>query len=99
MSGNVTFQFVNFFVQEIILPEPNVNYAGRVSYNIDSGVNKAVAQVASIPNIGLLLKIGPFLNMLDDLSYFVYHNAIYDDCFSYVCNLSWNWANAKWIPP
>jgi hypothetical protein len=58
-----------------------------------------VAPIVSIPNIGLLLKVGPFLGMLDDLSYFVYHSTAYDRNFKYVSELSWNWTNAKWTPP
>jgi hypothetical protein len=39
-----------------------------------------------------------FLNLLDDLSYFIYHNTTYDGAFTYISDLSWEWVNAKWIP-
>jgi hypothetical protein len=37
--------------------------------------------------------------MLDDLSYFVYHNVQYDRNFKYISELSWNWTQSKWAPP
>jgi hypothetical protein len=58
-----------------------------------------VGPIVSIPNIGLFFKVGPFLGMLDDLSYFVYHDIAFDPNFKYVCELSWNWTNGKWAPP
>lgn len=53
----------------------------------------------SIPNIGLLLKVTPFLQIIDELSYFVYHNVSYDFNFQFASNLSWNWTRCKFAPP
>jgi hypothetical protein len=59
-------------------------------------VDRIVSPMVGIPNAGLLLKTGPFIGLLDDLSYFVYHNSNYDKIFKYFSEISWNWTNSKW---
>jgi hypothetical protein len=59
-----------------------------------------VQGIVSIPNIGLLIKISPFLLLVDDLSYFVYYNsAHFDTTFRFVSELCWNWTHSKWELP
>lgn len=41
----------------------------------------------------------PFLVIIDDLSYFSYHNATYDASVKFVADLCWNWSYSKWQPP
>lgn len=48
----------------------------------------------------MLFRISPFLGLIDDLSYFVYHNTTrYDIGFRFYSRLCWNWTNSKWRPP
>jgi hypothetical protein len=59
-------------------------------------INRIVSPILAMPNVGLLLKIGPFIGMVEDLSYFVYHDSNYDGVFKYFSEIAWNWTNSKW---
>lgn len=52
----------------------------------------------STPNIGLFLRLSPVIGLIDELSYFTYHEATYDTTTDYMSNLCWNLTNSKWIP-
>lgn len=54
--------------------------------------------IVSTPNSGLLLRISPFILILDEFSYYAYHNKTYDPGFVFLVELSWNVTNFKWIP-
>lgn len=48
-------------------------------------LKSAIHIFVSLPNIGILFKIGPFLALTDDLSYFVYHSIDnYDSGIKYI---------------
>lgn len=47
----------------------------------------------------MLLRVGPFLSLLDDFSYFTYHGTEYDLGFELISEACWNWSSAKWVPP
>lgn len=66
------------------------------SCKMNPDVNRIVSPIIAVPNVGLLLKIGPFIGTVDDLSYFVYHNQNYDRVFKYFSEVAWNWTNSKW---
>jgi hypothetical protein len=62
-------------------------------------VANSVGAVVSVPNLGLIMRLTPFILIIDDFSYFVYHNAPYDLSFKYAIDLCWNWTHSKWQPP
>lgn len=51
--------------------------------------------------IGAILQITPMLSLIDEFAYYQYHtaNTKYDNGFSMVAELCYNWTNSKWVPP
>lgn len=58
-----------------------------------------IGDIIATPNIGLILRITPFIALFDEFSYYAYHQAVYDRGFKYIAELCWNLTNAKWVPP
>lgn len=58
-----------------------------------------IGDIIATPNIGLIMRITPFIALFDEFSYYAYHQAVYDRGFKYIAELCWNLTNAKWVPP
>jgi hypothetical protein len=71
-----------------------------ISKIIGKAVISTVKTIISVPNIGLIIKISPFINLVDDFSYFVYSDTTnFDIGFRFVSELCWNLTHSKWVPP
>lgn len=55
--------------------------------------------ILSIPNLALFIRMVAMLRVVDDLSYYSYHQSLYDNSFRSISKLSWNITNNKWIMP
>ena len=55
--------------------------------------------IVSTPTTVQLLRLSPFVIIIDEFSYYAYHTASYDRGFRFLVELCWEFNNAKWIPP
>lgn len=54
--------------------------------------------IYSTPNIGLVFRVSQVFSLVDDYTYFLYHDMDYDREFDTVINIAWNITNSKWLP-
>jgi hypothetical protein len=73
-------------------------YKGIKDCLVDQTTANWVINIISLPNVGLFLRITPFIIFLDEFSYYKYHAATYDRSFVIISRLFWNWTNEKWVP-
>ena len=64
----------------------------------NSRYSSLLAEIISTPNSGLIMRISPFIIILDEFSYYAYHAAKYDRGFQILVEISWNITNTKWVP-
>lgn len=64
-----------------------------------SGLWSSFANVASLPNIGLVFQMASLIRTVDDLSYYRYHRTSYDLSLSQTSQLCANLTRARWMMP
>lgn len=52
----------------------------------------------STPNLGMLLSLGQISGLVDDFTFYVYHDVKYGDKFDRLIRFLWNLTNEKWVP-
>lgn len=64
-----------------------------------ASLQQVVVSVFSVPNLAMLLRLSPLVTLIDEFSYYTYHDAQYDRGFRFIAELCWQINNAKWVPP
>ena len=55
--------------------------------------------LVSTPTAVQLLRLSPFVLVVDEFSYYAYHTTRYDRGFRFLVEWCWEFNNAKWVPP
>lgn len=96
-KGSFSLDFVDFSVnKKVFTCAASATFS---SCSADSLVQKALQNLLSAPNLGLVVKMILMIRLIDDATYYVYHKTQYDNFFSHLSRLSWNLTNAKLIIP
>lgn len=61
-------------------------------------VLQTVNFIASTPALSMIMRFSPFIVLLDELSYYSYHETPYDKGFKSLADWTWNITNSKWVP-
>lgn len=80
---------------EYKLTDPRVESCMTASDEMYTSITYAV----SLPAIGVALRLSPVAALVDEFTYYQYHEARYDLGFRYLTEMCWNFTNSKWIPP
>jgi hypothetical protein len=60
---------------------------------------QAASQMMSTPSLALILRMASTLRLIDDLTYYAYHQSKYDKRFHRLSLLAWNITSSKWMIP
>lgn len=90
------------------VPTNSVLVCSFSQFNITSGrcypteagnmVQNILTHLMSTPDLVQLLRLSPFVVIIDELSYYAYHTAKYDRGFIFIAELSWEVNNGRWVP-